>query len=92
MQMFVGSFGGDFNQFQTDVVAAFDQFKASGVSRLLIDLTNNGGELEFMYYGPLDSSMLSIRRIRLLGTVPPPVFGWCKVWLPVRLHQWDTCH
>ncbi|KAK7684903.1 hypothetical protein QCA50_011736, partial [Cerrena zonata] len=41
--MFVGSFEGDFNQFQTDTVAAIDQFKASGVSRLLIDLTNNGG-------------------------------------------------
>lgn len=47
--MFVGSFGGDFNQFQTDTVAAFDQFKASGVSRLLIDLTNNGGNIEFVW-------------------------------------------
>lgn len=42
-QMFVGSFEGDFNQFQTDTVAAIQQFKASGVTRLLIDLTNNGG-------------------------------------------------
>lgn len=41
--MFVGSFEGDFNQFQTDTVAAMQDFKTSGVSRLLIDLTNNGG-------------------------------------------------
>lgn len=42
-QMFVGSFEGDFNQFQTDTAAAIKQFKASGVTHLLIDLTNNGG-------------------------------------------------
>ncbi|KAH8102238.1 hypothetical protein BXZ70DRAFT_62790 [Cristinia sonorae] len=41
--MFVGSFEGDFEQFQTDTVAAVQQFKASGVTHLLIDLTNNGG-------------------------------------------------
>ncbi|KAI5117463.1 hypothetical protein M0805_004067 [Coniferiporia weirii] len=41
--MFVGSFEGDFVQFQTDTVSAMDGFKAAGVSRLLIDLTNNGG-------------------------------------------------
>lgn len=43
--MFVGSFEGDFNQFQTDTAAAIKQFKASGVTRLIVDLTNNGGEL-----------------------------------------------
>jgi len=41
--MFVGSFEGDFVQFQTDTLAAVRQFQASGVKRLLIDLTNNGG-------------------------------------------------
>ncbi|KAF4603214.1 hypothetical protein EYR38_003625 [Pleurotus pulmonarius] len=41
--MFVGSFGGDFNGFQHDVVAAVTQFKAAGVTHLLIDLTDNGG-------------------------------------------------
>ena len=41
--MFVGSFEGDFNQFQTDTQAAINQFKASGVTHLLVDLTNNGG-------------------------------------------------
>lgn len=41
--MFVGSFEGDFVQFQTDTVAAIQQFKASGVTHLLLDLTNNGG-------------------------------------------------
>ena len=41
--MFVGSFEGDFVQFQTDTVSAINAFKAAGVSRLLIDLSNNGG-------------------------------------------------
>ncbi|KAF8813458.1 hypothetical protein BYT27DRAFT_7180997 [Phlegmacium glaucopus] len=42
--MFVGSFAPtDFNQFQADTVAAFSDFKAAGVTQLLIDLTNNGG-------------------------------------------------
>jgi len=41
--MFVGSFSGDFNGFQSDVVAAVNSFKAAGVTQLLIDLTNNGG-------------------------------------------------
>ncbi|KAH9077638.1 hypothetical protein EDB83DRAFT_1502363 [Lactarius deliciosus] len=41
--MFVGSFEGDFAQFPLDVDAAVKQFKASGVTNLLIDVTNNGG-------------------------------------------------
>ncbi|KAJ7291209.1 hypothetical protein C8J57DRAFT_1271818 [Mycena rebaudengoi] len=41
--MFIGSFGGDFAGFQTDVVSAVSAFKAAGVTKLLIDLTNNGG-------------------------------------------------
>lgn len=41
--MFVGSFGGNFNGFQSDVVSAVNSFKAAGVTQLLIDLTNNGG-------------------------------------------------
>ena len=41
--MFVGSFEGDFVQFQTDTVSAMNAFQAAGVSRLLIDLTDNGG-------------------------------------------------
>lgn len=48
--MFVGSFEGDFNQFQTDTLAAVQQFQASGVTRLLIDLTNNGGaQIEYLH-------------------------------------------
>ncbi|KAI0053221.1 hypothetical protein FA95DRAFT_941421 [Auriscalpium vulgare] len=42
--MFIGSFEGDYTQFQTDTVAAIAQFQASGVTNLLIDLTDNGGE------------------------------------------------
>lgn len=41
--MFVGSFEGNFSQFPLDVDAAVRQFKASGVTNLLIDVTNNGG-------------------------------------------------
>ncbi|KAH9030512.1 hypothetical protein EDB85DRAFT_1866414 [Lactarius pseudohatsudake] len=41
--MFVGSFEGDFYQFPLDVDAAVKQFKASGVTNLLIDVTDNGG-------------------------------------------------
>ncbi|KAK7042445.1 TSPc domain-containing protein [Favolaschia claudopus] len=42
--MFVGSFGpNSFDGFQGDVVSAVNAFKAAGVTRLLIDLTNNGG-------------------------------------------------
>ena len=45
-QMFVGSFEpDDFNGFQTDVQSAFAEFETAGVSQLLVDLTNNGGEI-----------------------------------------------
>jgi C-terminal processing protease CtpA/Prc len=44
-QMFVGSFEpDDFNGFQTDVQAATAAFKTAGVSQLIIDLSNNGGQ------------------------------------------------
>ncbi|KAH9012207.1 hypothetical protein EDB84DRAFT_1645112 [Lactarius hengduanensis] len=42
--MFVGSFAPvNFSQFPVDVEAAVRQFTASGVTNLLIDVTNNGG-------------------------------------------------
>ncbi|KAJ7151448.1 hypothetical protein C8R43DRAFT_1005222 [Mycena crocata] len=41
--MFIGSFGGDFEQFQTDTVSAISAFKEAGVTKLLVDVTNNGG-------------------------------------------------
>jgi hypothetical protein len=50
--MFIGSFGGDFNQTQVDIAAAFDQFHASGVTNLVIDVTNNGGLYGFMMEMP----------------------------------------
>lgn len=47
-KMFVGSFEpDDFDQFQADTVAAISAFQSAGVSRLLIDLTNNGGKSMF---------------------------------------------
>jgi hypothetical protein len=43
--MFVGSFSpADFYSFMDDTVAAINDFKAAGVKKLLIDLTNNGGQ------------------------------------------------
>jgi C-terminal processing protease CtpA/Prc len=42
--MFIGTFDSDdTNQFLSDVSAAFDEFKASGVKNILIDVTDNGG-------------------------------------------------
>jgi hypothetical protein len=41
--MFVGSFAGNFTDFQNDVAAAIGYFKAKGLTKLLIDTTNNGG-------------------------------------------------
>jgi len=45
--MFIGSFdvGSNAlnNQFPSDVKAAVDEFKSSGVTNLVIDVTNNGG-------------------------------------------------
>ena len=43
--MFVGSFEpNDFDGFQTDVQSSFAEFKSKGVSQLIVDLSNNGGE------------------------------------------------
>ena len=45
--MFVGSFSpavSAYFDFQREVVSAIEQFKAAGVTRLLVDLTNNGGK------------------------------------------------
>ncbi|KAI0251831.1 hypothetical protein BJV78DRAFT_1282078 [Lactifluus subvellereus] len=41
--MFVGSFLGNYTQFPIDVEAAVNEFKASGVTNLVIDVTSNGG-------------------------------------------------
>ncbi|KAJ7756929.1 hypothetical protein B0H16DRAFT_1537435 [Mycena metata] len=41
--MFIGSFEGDFNGFQNDTQSAIAAFQAAGVTRLIIDLSNNGG-------------------------------------------------
>ncbi|TFK19252.1 hypothetical protein FA15DRAFT_760162 [Coprinopsis marcescibilis] len=41
--MYVGSFGGNFDQFQLDVYLAVESLKNMGAKRLLIDTSNNGG-------------------------------------------------
>lgn len=41
--MFVSSFEGDFDQFQSDADAGVNAMKAAGVENLLVDLTDNGG-------------------------------------------------
>jgi hypothetical protein len=61
--MFVGSFSpADFYSFMDDTVAAINDFKAAGVKKLLIDLTNNGGphtvyssltsDIKYVYFPP----------------------------------------
>jgi hypothetical protein len=50
--MYVGSFEGDYIQTQVDIAAAFDQFHASGVTNLVIDVTDNGGLYGFMMEMP----------------------------------------
>jgi C-terminal processing protease CtpA/Prc len=50
--MFIGTFDSpDLSQFPADVAAAFDQFKASGVKNILIDVTNNPGPCTFFNKG-----------------------------------------
>jgi len=46
--MFIGSFAGDFYQFQFDVEAAVNELKVHRVENLLIDVTNNGGSFTFL--------------------------------------------
>jgi hypothetical protein len=45
--MYIGTFATSsdamVNQFPSDVVSAVNEFKASGVSNLMIDVTNNPG-------------------------------------------------
>ncbi|TFK31947.1 hypothetical protein BDQ12DRAFT_671469 [Crucibulum laeve] len=41
--MYVGSFSEDPNSFEVDVISAITAFKSAGITRLLIDLTNNNG-------------------------------------------------
>jgi hypothetical protein len=41
--MFISSFTGDMVKSQVDIAVAFDQFYASGVTNIVIDVTNNGG-------------------------------------------------
>jgi len=70
--MFVGSFEpDDFDQFQKDVADAIDSFKASGVTRLLIDLTNNGGMKHYITRDVTEFS--SYRWFRLPGPVFVPI-------------------
>lgn len=42
--MFVGSFEDDFSEFQSDTQAAVAALQEAGVTRVLIDLTNNNGK------------------------------------------------
>ncbi|QRV98976.1 peptidase family S41 protein [Ceratobasidium sp. AG-Ba] len=41
--LMVGSFGGNYTQFQNDTVAALAKFKAAKVQHLIVDTTGNGG-------------------------------------------------
>ena len=82
--MFVGSFGGDFVQFETDTVNAFNAFKTAGITNLLIDLTNNGGTAKH-FTSLIDNifsnlcSYITFRGLCLPWPVPPPVPCWSVV-------------
>jgi hypothetical protein len=67
--MFVGSFEGDFAQFQFDVKAAVNELKAHRVENLLIDVTNNDGSYT-IHIKVQKSDITSRRWIRLLEFVP----------------------
>jgi hypothetical protein len=50
--MFVGSFDYDINGFQADAATALMDMKKQGATRLLIDLTNNLGQIVY-FFNPL---------------------------------------
>ena len=76
--MYVGGFGGDFLQSQIDMATSIDQLYASGVTNLVIDVTNNGGLYGFMMNAK-QSDIKGCRWVPLLGTVPLSVPYWCDV-------------
>jgi hypothetical protein len=78
--MYIGSFAGDFTQLQVDIAAAFDQFLASGVTNLVIDVTENGGLYGFMMEMPNNLTSNDCRWVRLRGIIPPSVPWWYGVW------------
>lgn len=45
--MFVGSFDADLNEFQADVATAIMYMKKQGATHLLIDVTNNLGQMVY---------------------------------------------
>jgi hypothetical protein len=89
--MFVGSFSGNFVQFQTDTVNAFAAFEAAGVTQLLIDLTNNGGTC--CWLSSAEALILNIwslfRGIRLPWRIPASIFGRFAIGLSVRAQQYS---
>ena len=82
--MFVGSFEADTNQFPLDVQAAIEQFKASGVTNLVVDVTNNGGLCTFSAKCWQSLTSAGPRWIRFPRVLPSPVPFWHCGWIPVR--------
>lgn len=81
--MFVGSFAGDFDGFQSDVVSAITSFKAAGITQLLIDLTNNGGKDELVSNLAKARSHWCRRGVHMSRAFPASVPGWEQYWLSV---------
>lgn len=74
LQIFVGSFEpDDYAGFQTDVDSAVQSMKAAGVTKLLVDVTNNGGGTTQLY--AVRSDKLMSNRIHLFGRVPRDLLG-----------------
>jgi|SRR5712672_1176422 len=82
-QMFIGTFEGDLNQFPVDVEAVVNEFKSSGVTNLLIDVTNNPGLYAFLFKCQMSPHLRGHRRFGLQWIVPSPVPRWHRGWITV---------
>lgn len=74
--MFIGTFLGDPIQFIHDVDTAVKEFKSSGVTNVLIDVTNNGGPFTFFRSNQGKSDISGRRWNRLSWIVPSSVPCW----------------
>ena len=86
--MFIGSFGGDFNQFQTDPVVAIIALRAAGVSQLLLNLTNNGGEIIRRDALEIMAVSLGIGSYGVHNGAGIPMYECPRLWIII----WDFTH
>jgi hypothetical protein len=73
--MYVGSFLGDPVQFPFDIVDAINQFKSSGVTNLLVDVTDNPGSCT-VSTNAYKSDAGGFRWIYMSGSIPCCIHCW----------------